>query len=157
MIKHIIIKGILTSILLIIIAQLFFYLTSRSNLSSETLAYIKPSLYAFLGICATGLPVYFYFSTCGRKVVKMLLLIAVSWIIFAFHMLLSAAITYTGLAKDIEFSLHNMGEYVFTFFALGAGIFSTICVPVALIIEKLFWNKSGKSNEGFGGHHAELK
>jgi len=136
--KSIIIKGVLSSLPLIVIAQIFFYLTIRSEIPSYGLVDIKPILYGSFGTCAIGFPVYFYFSACGRKLLKMLSIIAISWGIFSFHMLLSASITYSGLAKDMEFSLVNMSIYVFEFFIIGTGVSCAICVPVALIIEKLF-------------------
>jgi len=134
--KKIIKIGVLSSLPLIIIAQLFFYLTSRSGISEGILVYIKPTLYILFFLCATGLPIYFYLAVY-KKPIKMMAIIAISWVVFSLHMLLSAVFIYPGLAKDMDFSLVNMADYFLRFTVGGAGEFILICVLITAIIKRM--------------------
>lgn len=138
MTKNIFLKSLVASIPVIIIAQAFFYLTSRSGISVNYLVYIKPFLYSIFFFFVVGFPVYFYFSESKPRLSNMVNVIIILWGIFSLILTFSAFFIYHGLAKDIELSLLNMSIYFLKWFAIGAVLLIFACSLIAIVGKKFF-------------------
>ena len=130
--ENIFIKSALSSIPLILISQVFFYLTGPSSIPENVLFYIKSLLYVIFFIMAVGLPIYFYYTDMQPNFLRMLQTIIVSWGIFTLSVMVSAFTTYRGLAKDIEPTFFNATLYFLKWFIVGILPIFVICSMVVL-------------------------
>ena len=144
MTKNIVIKGVLSSMPLIIIAQIFFTITSNTGVSENYLIYIKPLLYGAFLVFAIGLPVYFYLKESQLTLFKLILMLAVSWSVFSIYMTCSAFAVYPGLAKDIEASPVNSILYFLKWFITGTVLLSLSCTLIGIVVRRLFLENGKK-------------